>query len=70
MLGWIQQTMNAPLPTAWTRRAQDRAAAREAGKHAASAGLSRDVNPWRELTEIWRSWNAGWRGHHNDSDGS
>lgn len=53
------------LPTPWTRRAQERSAAREDGERAAGYGLSRDVCRFAEGTEKWRSWNAGWREHHN-----
>jgi hypothetical protein len=49
------------IPTSWTRRAQARSAAREDGERAASYGLGRDVNPEVEGTEVWKSWNAGWR---------
>ena len=56
--------MTDALPTAWTRRALLRAAAREDGERAARYGLSRDVNPHGEGTEAWRAWNAGWREHH------
>ena len=59
----------APLPASWTRRAAARAAAREAGARAARYGLSRDVNPWGEGTELSRSWNAGWRDYNSKCEG-
>lgn len=49
------------MPTSWTRRAQERSAAREDGERAVRAGLSRDVCRFAEGTEKWRAWNAGWR---------
>jgi ribosome modulation factor len=49
------------LPTSWTRRAQQRAAAREDGERAAGLGLSLDVCRFAEGTELRRSWDAGWR---------
>lgn len=51
------------LPTAWTPRAQARAAARADGAKAARYGLSRDVNPHNPATaaELSKSWNQGWR---------
>jgi ribosome modulation factor len=49
------------LPKSWTRRAQERAAAREDGEQVARVGLSRDVCRFAEETELRRSWDAGWR---------
>lgn len=49
------------LPTSWTARAQARATAREDGQRAAEHGLSRDVNPHADGTELHKSWNQGWR---------
>ena len=61
IVGGLHDARGVPVQQPAARRAQRRATAREDGAKAARYGLSRDVNPWNADTELWRSWNAGWR---------